>query len=208
MAVSLRMQSETKLPKLKVQALIYPALQAFDFNTPSYQTYSELKRKCPSFATKETLVRYWQLYAFGDVAYTSDFYSNNHTTTALKNSKYAEYVNHEHLPTKYRSNAFTSSSENGNLANKIESIITNPFYAPLMASDEQLRKLPNTYVMTAEYDCLRDDGWMLADRMKALKHPCEHVHYDGYEHGFALMQHYDVHGKCMDNLVQYFHRNL
>ncbi|OWF41419.1 neutral cholesterol ester hydrolase 1-like isoform X1 [Mizuhopecten yessoensis] len=211
MAVSLRMVAETQLPKLKVQALLYPALQAMDFNTPSYQQYSQKLRKCPSFATKEILVRYWQLYAFGHEGYTSDFYVNNHTTLALKDSKYAEYVNHKHLPSKYLvkdKNPAVWNTENGNTANEIESIITNPFYAPLMASDEELRNLPKTYIMTAEYDCLRDDGWILADRLKSLQLSCKHDHYDGYEHGFALMLHYDVHGKLMNNIVQYFQHNL
>ncbi|XP_033760091.1 neutral cholesterol ester hydrolase 1-like isoform X2 [Pecten maximus] len=212
MAVSLRMKSETQIPKLKVQALLYPALQAMDFNTPSYQQYSQKLRKCPSFATKEILVRYWQLYAFGHDGYTSDFYVNNHTTMALKRSKYAEYVNQKHLPPKYLFDKDTKAAakllENGNIAKKIESIITNPYFAPLMASDDDLRELPKTYIMTAEYDCLRDDGWILADRLKTLQHSYEHAHYDGYEHGFALMLHYDVHGKFMDNVVQYFRKNL
>lgn len=210
MAVSLRMRSETHIPKLKVQALLYPALQAMDFNTPSYQQYSQRLRKCPSFATKEILVRYWQLYAFGHDGYTSDFYVNNHTTLALKSSKYADYVNQNHLPAKYhfKENDSSKKMENGNVASKIENIITNPYFAPLMASDDELRALPKTYIMTAEYDCLRDDGWILADRLKTLKLSCEHDHYDGYEHGFALMLHYDVHGKFMDNVVQYFRKNL
>ncbi|XP_060075026.1 neutral cholesterol ester hydrolase 1-like [Ylistrum balloti] len=212
MAVSLRMAAETQLPMLKVQALVYPALQAMDFNTPSYQQYSERLRRCPSFATKEILIRYWQLYAFGHDDYTSDFYVNNHTTMALKKSKYAEYVNQKHLPPKYHvaenKDVPTGKTENGNTANKIENIITNPYFAPLMASDEELRKLPKTYIMTAEYDCLRDDGWILADRLKSLQLSCKHDHYDGYEHGFALMLHYDIHGKFMNNIVQYFQLNL
>ena len=36
-AVSLKFRNERIKPKLKMQVLIYPALQAVDFNTPSYQ---------------------------------------------------------------------------------------------------------------------------------------------------------------------------
>ena len=43
MAVTLALAKErdSTLPRIKLQSLIYPALQAFDFNLPSYITHAD-----------------------------------------------------------------------------------------------------------------------------------------------------------------------
>jgi acetyl esterase/lipase len=44
------------------------------------------------------------------------------------------------------------------LSNEVQKIILNPDYAPLMVDDSKFVDLPLTYVLTAGYDVLRDDG--------------------------------------------------
>ena len=54
-----------------------------------------------------------------------------------------------------------------------------------------LKKLPDIYVMTCDFDALRDDGFILAERLKRIGHDVIHVHMEGLEHGFALLHFYD-----------------
>lgn len=54
--------------------------------------------------------------------------------------------------------------------------------APNRAAD--LSRLPPAYVITAEYDPLRDEGAAFAGRLAAAGTPTRHVHYADANHGF------------------------
>jgi acetyl esterase len=58
----------------------------------------------------------------------------------------------------------------------------NPYAAPLRAPS--LSGLPPAYVVTAEHDPLRDEGFAYADRLRAARVPVEHRHYGSQIHAF------------------------
>jgi acetyl esterase len=61
----------------------------------------------------------------------------------------------------------------------------NPYASPLRASS--LSGLPPAYIVTAEHDPLRDEGFVYADRLSAARVPVEHRHYGSQIHGFFSM---------------------
>jgi len=58
----------------------------------------------------------------------------------------------------------------------------NPYASPLRATD--LTGLPPAYIVTAEHDPLREEGFAYADRLRDARVPVEHRHYGSQIHAF------------------------
>jgi acetyl esterase len=63
--------------------------------------------------------------------------------------------------------------------------LEDPYLFPLSAPD--LTGVPPTFIMTAEFDPLRDEGIAYAERLKAAGVTVEHIHVEDQMHGFLLL---------------------
>ncbi|XP_066267311.1 arylacetamide deacetylase-like [Branchiostoma lanceolatum] len=205
-AVTLALAKEKGLPKLKTQALLYPALQAIDFQTPSYLDHGHLNT-----LTKDLMVAYWIWYLNNDQSFREAFKANNHTSDQLKKSQYAGYVDHKMVRPNLRPKVVKPVNKENIEFPEIPNIATilDPRFAPLMADDADLKGLPPTYVMTCEYDVLRDDGVMYATRLRNAGVRVEHDYYERSFHGF-LPQFSDneLAGTAMEKYLTYLRKNL
>lgn len=212
MAVALKLSTITykDVPSLRGQVLIYPALQAFDFSLPSYQQF--YYESGPFIISAQTMVRYWLYYGFGDQTHFNKFISNQHTSPDLKKSIYARYVNESLLtsPNITKEDTLAKRPTKDQFSDEISKIILNPYYAPLMASDEQLSKLPVTLIVNAEYDVLKDDGWILYHRLQRVKHHVALLECEGLQHGFLVFPVFDFVSipEKIDLITEWIHHRL
>ncbi|KAK6194890.1 hypothetical protein SNE40_000426 [Patella caerulea] len=215
-AVSQRLaiEPESFVSKPKLQLLIYPCLQATDFNLPSYLQNNGMG----GALTKRMMIRFWMNYIGLKNVSVDDYYffNNFHTTSFVKQSEYGAYTNVKLLPANIQNQAlkFENRDEDTNyeLAAKIEDTILNPYFAPLMAQD--LSKAPPAYIMNAEFDVLRDDGLLYGER---LRQAGVRVHEHNVRHAFhgfitpigpSETLRYKLGLKVLDEICQYLKRKL
>ncbi|XP_009674653.1 arylacetamide deacetylase isoform X2 [Struthio camelus] len=164
--------------KLKVQALLYPALQTLDLNLPSYQE-NENKLILP----KSLMVRFWSEYFTTDSSLREAMASNRHVPAEA--SHLFQFVNWSNLlPEELKKDHVYTSPVYGssNLGKKYPGFL-DPRAAPLLAEDAKLHSLPLTYVLTCEHDVLRDDGIMYVSRLREAGVKVTHNHAEDAFHG-------------------------
>lgn len=201
----------TDLPKFKVQVLIYPALQAFQFRSPAYVKYAGFS--VPGLLNAERMSEFWLRYAYGHgylKVNNLDLLAGKHLTEEWLNSKEASYVDIKHLPQKLREGytASANSVRNATLSNFVKPVFLNPLFSPLLADDEKIRGSPNTYMLTAEFDPLRDDGFYMTSRLQEMNVAVEHRHYTGMDHGFLNIFSYQNSAKGVTEICNYLDKSL
>ncbi|NXX43374.1 AAAD deacetylase, partial [Tricholaema leucomelas] len=167
--------------QLKAQALIYPALQALDLQSPSYK-----ENKDDPLLSRPLMVRFWSEYFTADTSLREAMASNRHIPAS--SSHLFEFANWSSLlPAEMRKGHPYTTPTYGSpeLARKYPGML-DVRAAPLLASSAQLRRLPPTYVLTCGHDVLRDDGVMYAARLRAAGVPLAHRHFKEAFHG-AMM---------------------
>ncbi|XP_062583980.1 arylacetamide deacetylase-like [Saccostrea cucullata] len=205
MATALRLLNEDT-QKLKLLSLMYPVLQAVDLNLPSYLENPD--RRSTSFCMKDTLIHCMQLYAFGHEPLTSAMLENTHISE-VDRVKHSNIIDVKNLPLKFQKTAKPVKRPLPSTKSDVDiSVFLDPYFSPLLASNDDLKRLPKTYLMTADFDALRDDGFLLAKRMKSLGLDFEHEHMEGLEHGFVLFFYYESALEYIENYSNYLRKHL
>ncbi|XP_078267087.1 neutral cholesterol ester hydrolase 1-like [Rhinoraja longicauda] len=196
--------------QLKLQALIYPVLQAFDFNTPSYQ-----QNTATPILYKQVMARFWLEYLNGDPRFVQAMLVNNHTAsdqsqlTAIRDRLNWTTL----LPQSFRKNFKPVVQIMGSpqVIKELPALL-DPRAAPLIADKKILQLLPRAYILTCELDILRDDGIMYAKRLEDAGVEVTLDHYEDGFHGamiFALPPtNFDVGNKIMKNYINWLDKNL
>lgn len=175
-------EKDKTLPTIKAQGLLYPLLQGIDFSTPSYRVYGASTRS-PSMTSEKGLAEVCGWYAFGHRVNTDKLLLLSNTPSFQKSSA-RERIDYNLLPKQFVEEVNPSSTKEGNdtFFNEVKHILLDPYFSPLLASDSDLKRFPKSYVLTTEYDVLRDDGYMVARRLDKNRILVVHRHwpYDGH----------------------------
>ncbi|XP_012988909.3 arylacetamide deacetylase isoform X1 [Esox lucius] len=211
-AVSQQLQQDPyQQVKLKVQALLYPVMQALDLNTPSYQQNQNMP-----ILPRTLMVRFWSEYFTSDKNFFRAMMANTHNSP--ESAALLKFVNWSaFLPESYRGKYNYSAPSvtlrgTGSGPDTLSHSIADPRASPLLVPDADLQSLPKAYVLTCEYDVLRDDGVMYAERLRHAGVQVTHEHYTSGFHG-ALMftmwpTDFMIGHTMMENLIRWLQQNL
>ncbi|XP_062934601.1 arylacetamide deacetylase-like 2 [Cynocephalus volans] len=205
-AVTQQVQNDPEIKhKIKMQALLYPALQAIDSYLPSHR-----ENQHGIILTRDTAIKLVSLYFTKDEALTQAMRRNQFMP--LESKHLFKFVNWSTLlPEKYRKDHVYT-----------EPVLVSPGYSlpalmdsrasPLLASDSQLRSLPLTYVLTCQHDLIRDDGLMYVSRLRNVGVQVAHDHIeDGIHAALSFMAsplYLHVGLRIRDMYISFLGRNL
>lgn len=167
--------------KFRVQALIYPVLQALDFNTPSYQQNHNVP-----ILYRSSMVHFWLEYLDADHTLIHPMLINNHTAKNQKvlSKHRAKYDWTALLSPEFQKNykPVVQLKGSSKILKKVPALL-DVRAAPLLAEEAVLSRTPQAYILTCEHDVLRDDGLMYARRLEQAGVTVTSDHYaDGF-HG-------------------------
>ncbi|XP_006149805.1 arylacetamide deacetylase-like [Tupaia chinensis] len=189
--------------KLKIQSLIYPALQTLDLDSPSYQENAQFP-----FLSKSFMVRFWSEYFTTDRSLEKAMFSNQHVP--VESSHLFKFVNWSSLlPERFKKGHVYSSPRQGSseLAKKYPGFL-DVRAAPLLADDSKLRSLPRTYVITCQYDVLRDDGLMYVTRLQNAGVRVTHNHVEDGFHGVVSFLDLRISHRMISQYISWLRENL
>ncbi|KAM6977980.1 neutral cholesterol ester hydrolase 1-like [Aplochiton taeniatus] len=197
--------------KFKAQALIYPVLQALDFHTPSYQ-----QNQAVPILYRHLMARFWLHYLGADMSLAPLLLANNHSSLdepSITPETRSKLDWNALLPPQrikhYRPVVMETGSPS--IVEKVPGLM-DVRAAPLLAENSVLAKTPRAYVMTCEFDVLRDDGLMYVRRLQDSGIEVTSDHYEDGFHGCMVFSFWPVQSvvgqRSMDNYIHWLDQNL
>lgn len=143
--------------------LIYPALQMADFNLPSYR-----QNHAVPLLFRARMAFYYLQYLNGDMSVCQDVTEGRHVPAELK-LHYSKWLDPSNLPPEFRDGAQKQvpAVHDGEVYHIVKGGL-EPGISPLLAGDDVLRLTPPTFILTCQYDVLRDDGILYMKRLQNL----------------------------------------
>uniref|UniRef100_A0A0N4Z144 Abhydrolase_3 domain-containing protein n=1 Tax=Parastrongyloides trichosuri TaxID=131310 RepID=A0A0N4Z144_PARTI len=171
-AATLRLCKNNNVPINKL-VLVYPVTGVFNFLLPSYQFYNEYC-KDNGMLSPENMIRWILLYlGLEDHKNAIDIMrKNGHISKRIRESEnFKESFNVENLmdvihKEEYIKGIINYTSPDKELSKAMEPYLLNPEFCPLMATKKELSHFPPTFVLTTNYDILRDEGILFAHKLK------------------------------------------
>uniref|UniRef100_A0A3P8SYV0 Neutral cholesterol ester hydrolase 1 n=1 Tax=Amphiprion percula TaxID=161767 RepID=A0A3P8SYV0_AMPPE len=201
---------ESMSVKFSVQALIYPVLQALDFNTPSY-----IQNQHIPVLHRTLMVRFWLQYLGADLSLLPQLMVNNHSAShhSTITPELRSRVDWTTLlAQKYKKNHKPVTAEKGSNEDVKVPGLLDVRASPLLAGPEVLAKCPRAYVITCEYDVLRDDGLMYTRRLQDAGVTVTNDHIeDGFHGSFSFTtwpMEFDVGKRMFRGYLNWLQNNL
>ncbi|NXP61276.1 ADCL4 protein, partial [Chloropsis cyanopogon] len=182
-AVAQALVNRRDLPKLRAQILIYPFLQCADLNLPSYQ-----QNERDPILPKERILGFGLKYANMDLGLIKECFKGRHVSEDRR-LKYQKWVSPDYIPQEFKTRGFKPSPTY--LPSKeiceVAECVLDPVFSPLLAEDSVIAQLPEMFILTCEFDVLRDDGLLYKKRLEDHGIKVTWCHLQEGFHGTVLL---------------------
>ncbi|XP_070928560.1 arylacetamide deacetylase-like 3 isoform X2 [Macaca nemestrina] len=167
------------LPQIRAQILIYASLQALDLQTPSFQQSRNIPLLNWSFACC-CFPRYLDFSS----SWQEVIMKGAHLPAKVW-EKYRKWLGPENIPERFKKRGYRPiPPEPVNEAAYLEvSVVLDVMCSPLIAEDDVVSQLPETCIVSCEYDALRDDSLLYKKRLEDLGVPMTWRHMKDGFHG-------------------------
>uniref|UniRef100_A0A670IC08 Alpha/beta hydrolase fold-3 domain-containing protein n=1 Tax=Podarcis muralis TaxID=64176 RepID=A0A670IC08_PODMU len=203
-AVCQELVTRENLPSLRGQVLIYPFLQTGDFYLPSYQQNQAVP---PLF--RKRAVHFGLRHLTGKEIDVDGVIKGAHVPYDLR-EKYRKWINVDYIPEEFKARGYVPKAPAPFSEELYEQVkrAGEAIYAPLLAEDNIIRQLPKTFILTCEYDVLRDDGLLYKKRLEDNGVPVTHHNLPDASHAtmsFYAMGPLELPSSkiCMQHVVQF-----
>ncbi|PKU29197.1 arylacetamide deacetylase-like 4 [Limosa lapponica baueri] len=162
-AVAQAVGNRRDLPKLRAQILIYPYLQCVDFNLPSYQ-----QNEGVPVLLKERTLALGLKYLDKDLSVMEAILKGCHIPEDLQ-EKYQKWVSSDYIPHEFKTRGYKPSTTHPLFSKEVYTLVKpmfDPVFSPMLAEDSVIAQLPETFILTCEFDVLRDDGLLYKKRLE------------------------------------------
>ncbi|NWS74381.1 ADCL4 protein, partial [Crotophaga sulcirostris] len=192
------------LPKVRAQVLLYPGLQGLDFNLPSYQQNASVP-----MLYRKLVIYFCFRYLNKEPTVLEDVLQNSHVPESMK-CKYRKWISADIIPHKFKIRGYApqkSTLYKPEVNEAIKEILAATF-SPLLAEDSIICQLPESYIVTCEFDVLRDDGLLYKKRLEDNGVQVTWYHSETSFHGSLCFFGYGIFSfssaeKIMDRIVNY-----
>ena len=212
--------------KPKLQALVYPPTQYFNFLTPSSIQYSNLE------ITSRAKLALIHMGLKRVNKYQEDFLIKNFHTLILNDedlkSRYEQYLNTDLIPEEYKKNrlyynnyadlnelVYPHQKSNEISIEKMDpkfiEMVKNLFkrnISPGLSPDEDFINQPTSLVMVCEHDTRKDEALIYAERLRLAGNDVHVQFYENGFHGVFMYENSAVSRRMRTDFIQFIRENL
>uniref|UniRef100_A0A8C5KAZ2 Arylacetamide deacetylase like 3 n=1 Tax=Jaculus jaculus TaxID=51337 RepID=A0A8C5KAZ2_JACJA len=171
--------NRTDLPRLRAQVLIYSALQALDFQSPSFQQNKNIPLLTWDFA-----FYCWCCHLGMSLSWKDAIKNGTHLPPEVW-EKYRKWLGSENIPERFKEQGY-QPVPHGPVDEDIylqTSVVRDWTCSPLLVEDDILSQVPETCIVSCEYDLLRDHSLLYKKRLEDLGVPVTWHHMEDGFHG-------------------------
>uniref|UniRef100_A0A8C3UFN6 Alpha/beta hydrolase fold-3 domain-containing protein n=1 Tax=Catharus ustulatus TaxID=91951 RepID=A0A8C3UFN6_CATUS len=196
--------NDRDLPKVRAQVLLYPGLQGLDFQLPSYQQNAFVP-----ILPRKLVIYFCFRYLNRKPTVLNDIIQNCHVPESMR-QKYKKWVSADLIPDEFKVRGYKPPkpvSYKPEVHEAVKEILAGTF-SPLLAEDSIICQLPESCIVTCEFDVLRDDGLLYKKRLEDNGVPVTWHHCKHGFHGILAFFGYGIFSflsakEIMDSVVNY-----
>lgn len=170
---------QADLPRIRAQILIYSSLQSIDFRGPSYQQNANIPLLSWNLA-----FYCWCCHLDLRTSWKNAIKNGSHLPLEVW-EKYRKWLGSENIPERFKKRGYQyipPGPVNEDAYQEIN-LILNSVCSPLIAEDDIVSRLPETCIVSCEYDLLRDHSLLYKKRLEDLGVPVTWHHMEDGFHG-------------------------